>query len=281
MSRPDVRRVATGFQFTEGPVLLPDGDLLFSDIHGSRIYRFSRGEVYVYLDRPGMHPNGLALDLSGDLIICEHGRRCLSRQCRDGTIEVLSRDFEGRRLNSPNDVIVDSQGAIYFTDPPYGLAGRDGDPQKELPFNGLFRWQEGSLSLLCEAMAKPNGLALSPDEQFLYVANSDPADMYWNQFPLYADGSIGAPIRLLSLPSGDAGVPDGLKVRPDGSMVATGPGGILLLSAQGELAGRIPIPEIPANLALDPDGSLWVTARTSIYVVSRSFIEGGLAIPAV
>ena len=133
--------------------------------------------------------------------------------------------------------------------------------------------RRGALACCVRRWQNPNGLALSPDEQFLSVANSDRADMYWNRFPLYADGSIGAPIRLLSFPSGDAGVPDGLKVRPDGSLLATGPGGILLLSAEGELGGRIPIPEIPANLALDPDGSLWVTARTSIYVVSRSFIE--------
>ncbi len=264
-----VDRVASGFRFTEGPLVLPDHEVLFSDIHASRIYCYSRSGVSVRLDTPGIHPNGLALDASGSIIICEHGRRCISKLTASGQHSVLVDSWHGQRLNSPNDLVIHSTGAIYFTDPPYGLTGQDADPLKELPFNGIFRWFEGKLTLLCSRMTRPNGLAFSHDEHFLYVANSDPQDTYWHRYPLEADGTLGTPDRWYSLSSLAPGLPDGLKILPDGNILATGPGGLLLISPEGHLmAHPLPLPEVPANLAFALPGTIWVTARTSLYRLS-------------
>jgi sugar lactone lactonase YvrE len=265
--RCHVRRIAAGFRFTEGPVWSPDGFLLFSDVHASRILRWSEDAgVGVFLDDPEMCPNGLALE-SRSLIVCEHGRRQVTRLRRDGTRETLASHYERKRLNSPNDVVVKRDGSIYFTDPPYGLKLQDGDPAKELPFNGIFRWKDGRLWLLHDGMTRPNGLAFSADERRLYVANSDPADHYWMRFDVSSGGELAGPERFYAARGDEPGLPDGLKLDATDTLYCTGPGGILVLDPAGRLLTKVRIPEIPANLAWGPEGQLFVTARTGVYEV--------------
>lgn len=181
-----VERVADGFGFTEGPVWIKEGFLLFSDIPNNVIYKWDSTQgVSEFLKSSGydghaapagshIGSNGLTLDRQGKLIICEHGSRRLTRLENDGRRTVLADKYDGKRLNSPNDVVCKSDGALYFTDPPYGLLKRDADPARELPFNGVYRLTDARLQLLYDGLSRPNGLAFSPDEKHFFVANSDP-----------------------------------------------------------------------------------------------------------
>ena len=262
-----VEQVASGFQFTEGPVWHPDGTLLFSDIPADTIYRWTPGdpEAAVFR-RPSGHSNGLTLDAQTRLIACEHDRR-LSRTGADGTVTAIATHYNGGRLNSPNDVVVHSSGSIYFTDPPYGLP--DQSEGKEQPFNGVYRLDpDGTLTLLDDSFERPNGLAFSPDEQTLYV--DDSYRDHIRAFDVLPDGTLanGRLFVDLSLP-GAEGVPDGMKVDLLGNVFCTGPGGIAVVSPEGEILGRIEVPEQPANLAWGDDDykTLYVTARTGLYRV--------------
>lgn len=274
-----VEKVVGGFGFTEGPVWVRAGFLLFSDIPNNTIFKwhprhgiseFLKPSGYYGSDAPpGSHSgsNGLTLDLQYRLIICEHGNRRLTRLEKDGSLTVLANQYQGKRLNSPNDVVRKSDGAIYFTDPPYGLLKRDLDPGKELPFNGVYCLFRGELQLLYDQLTRPNGLAFSPDEKCLYVANSDPEKKIWMRFEVAADGRLSSPevfydaSRTLS-----EGVPDGLKVDRWGNLYCTGPGGIWIFSPAGVHLGTIAFPEVPANCNWGDEGkTLYVTARTSVY----------------
>lgn len=270
--------LATGFEWAEGPVWVPDdgGALLFSDVPNNRIWRWSEEqglEAYLepsgytgrgeYSGEPGS--NGLALHPGGGLVACEHGDRRVSRMEEGQGKRTLVDHYEGRRLNSPNDLVFDSKGALYFTDPPYGLPRRAEDPTRELDFCGVYRLSpEGQLSLLTDAMSRPNGIALSPDESTLYVANSDPEHAVWMAFDRAADGSLGegrvlfdATQRVGTAP----GLPDGLKVDAAGHLFATGPGGVLVLAPDGTHLGTIRPGHATANVAWGDDGSvLFLTA---------------------
>ena len=179
-----IEKVAGGFQFTEGPIWTRDGALLFSDIAANTIYRWAPGRgTTAFREHCGSEtdvppeamagPNGLTLDAAGGLLICEHGNRRLTRLAQAGSLTVVADRFEGKRLNSPNDVVCSSDGSIWFTDPPYGLRLRDRDPAKELPFNGIYRVRGTSIELVSTELTRPNGLAFSPDERFLYVSNPE------------------------------------------------------------------------------------------------------------
>lgn len=282
-----VERLAEGFGFTEGPVWVRDGYLLFSDIPNNVILKWHPvTRVSEFLTNAGAEasgspkgaqigPNGLTLDREGCLIICEHGNRRVTRLENDGQRTILAKDFQGKRLNSPNDVAVKSDGAIYFTDPPYGLAGRDNDPAKELPFNGIYRIFGETVELLHDGLTRPNGLAFSPDEEFLYVANSDPTQKRWMRFRVSADGTLARPKVFYDATQEPAeGVPDGLKVDRTGNLYCTGPGGVWVFSADGQHLGTIECPEVPANCAWGDDGkTLYITARTSLYRI-RLLVEG-------
>jgi len=272
-----VERIAGGLGFTEGPVWR-DGSLLFSDIPNNRIARWHRlpegPELTTYTT--GMS-NGLTLDHQGQVLAAEHGGRRVVRVADDGRREVLAEQFDGMRLNSPNDIVVKSDGAIYFTDPPYaiqpsvpGMPRPEGwwtqpIPGKEQSCNGVYRLgPDGSLDLLVDDFALPNGLAFSPDESILYV--DDSARKQIQAFDVGADGRLSNNRILLDMSSEDSGVPDGLKVDQQGNVFCTGPGGVWVCRANGEFLGRIILPELPANLGWGEDGSvLFVTARTSIY----------------
>ena len=272
---PKVEKILSGFQFTEGP-LWAEGRLLFSDIPASTIYSWTPGaehaEVY---RRPSGHSNGLTLDRRGRLIACEHDRR-LTRTERDGTLKVLAESYDGRRLNSPNDVVVARNGAIYFTDPPYGL--NDKLEGKDLPYQGVYRLGvRGKLTLLDDTFDRPNGLAFSPDEARLYV--DDTARRHIRVFDVRGDGSICNGRVFAELKGAKRGNPDGMKVDVQGNVLCTGSGGVWVIDPSGEPLGVVETPEVSSNVAWgDPDfKTLYITAQTSIYRVRTA--TGGAPSP--
>ena len=272
-----IERIAGGLTFTEGPVWRA-GHLLFSDIPNKRIVRWRRlpegPELTTYAT--GMS-NGLTLDRQGRVLAAEHDGRRVTRVADDGTRTVLAEHFQGKRLNSPNDIVVKSDGAVYFTDPPYGVrpappgtvrpAGwwTQPIPGKEQSSHGVYRLTpDGTLRLVADDFALPNGLAFSPDESVLYI--DDSAHKHIRAFDVAPDGSLTRSRILLDMKSDDPGVPDGLKVDVRGNVFCTGPGGVWVCRPDGALLGRIVLPELPANLAWGEDGSvLFLTARTSVY----------------
>ena len=273
---PDARveQLAGGFQFTEGPVWV-DGALLFSDIPADTIYCWvpddDRLEVY---RTPSGHANGLTLDREGFLLACEHDRR-VSRTEPDGTVVTVADRYQGKRLNSPNDIVVRSDGSIYFTDPPYGLPGHT--EGKELDYNGVYRIAlDGTVILLDDTFVRPNGLAFSPDEGTLYV--DDTQQMHIRAFDVLPDGRIanGRIFAELRDP-GATGAPDGMKVDLQGNVLCTGPGGVWVFDPTGVLLGKIVPREVPANLAWGDDDlrTLYFTARTGLYCIRT--LTGGKA----
>lgn len=285
-----VEKVAEGFIFTEGPVWLKSsGTLLFSDIPANTIYKWKPGTTAEIFRKPSGYEgsdlpagaywgsNGLILDKQGRLTICQHGNRRVVRLEKDGKETVLASHYEGMRLSSPNDGVYRSNGDFYFTDPPYGPVQGDDDPKKELPFNGVYRLTPtGKLQLLTKELERPNGIAFSPDEKVLYVANSYNKRKVWMRYPMRPDGTLGKGETLFNATAFPAdGVPDGMKVDVQGNVYCTGPGGILVLSAEGKHLGTIPVPEGPANLGWgDHDAqTLYITAKTGLYRI-RLLIQG-------
>ncbi|MBX6316350.1 MAG: SMP-30/gluconolactonase/LRE family protein [Isosphaeraceae bacterium] len=273
-----IERLAEGFDWAEGPVWVPKGEyLLFSDVPQNTVFQWKEGVGVRPFLKPsgytgnvprGGEPgsNGLLLDPQGRLILCQHGDRRVARLEEDGRFTTLADRYEGKRLNSPNDGVFKSNGDLYFTDPPYGLLKLNDDPQKELPFNGVYRLsKEGKLTLLTKEMTFPNGIAFSPDEKTLYVANSDPNQALWMAFPVKDDGTIGTGrVFFDATPlakQGKKGLPDGMKVDKDGHLFATGPGGVLIFAPDGTHLGTLATGEATANCGWGNDGSvLYITA---------------------
>ena len=222
-----------------------------------------------------MGSNGMTLDGAGRLTICEPGNHRLTRQETDGSLTVLADRFDGRRLNSPNDLVYKSDGSLYFTDPPHGLPLEDADPDKELPFNGVFRLADGKLTLVLADMNRPNGLAFSPDEAHLYVSNSDRNKKIWMRYEVEPDGSLSSGEVFLDLTSEPGQEPDGMKVDQRGNLYLTGPGGLWITDPRARVLGVIRTPVEPANVAWgDADGrTLYLTARSVLYRIRLS-IEG-------
>jgi gluconolactonase len=276
--------LADGFTWTEGPVWVEragEAFLLFNDIprnttfrwdpqHG--ISRFMQPSGYTGVAYYGLEPgaNGLILDSQGRLIMCEHGDRRVSRLAWDGGKQTLADNYRGARLNSPNDAVLHSSGAIYFTDPPYGLPQRERDPRRELDHFGVYRIApDGQLQLITTQLQRPNGIGLSPDEQTLYVAQSDPAAAIIMAFTIDADGGVGEG-RVLAdwtdqvgkLP----GLPDGLAVDSDGNLWCSGPGGVYVLSAEGKLLGRILTGERTSNCTFGGP------QRSTLFITADSYL---------
>ena len=266
-----LERVAGGFEFTEGPVWARDGSLLFSSPNTNTIYRLADGIVSVFRSKSGYTgvdvgryhqpgSNGLTLSPEGLLTICQHGNRRVIRVNPHGDVTVLADSFEGRRLNSPNDLVYRSDGTLFFTDPPFGLP----DPaESELGFSGVYRVRDGEVSLLTRELEGPNGLAFSPDERWLYVGNWDFDRIVVMRYdPETGEGSV-----FFDMTSPDAeDAIDGLKVDLDGNLYVCGPGGIWVLSPDGQHLGTLRLPETPHNLAWGGDGhDLYITALTSVY----------------
>ena len=273
-----IEKLADGFVFTEGPVWdRAGGRLLFSDVRGNGVYQWTEAdgtspviEPVFEGDRTGLRSvssNGLTLDAEGRLVMCEHGNRLISRVEADGTRTTLVDRYDGNRLNSPNDAAYGSDGWLYFTDPGSALEGRDASPLRELDFNGIYRLSpDGELELLYRDQSRPNGIALSPDEATLYVANSDPEQKVWMAYDVGADG-VSNPRVFFDVNDQTAeGAADGLKVDDAGNLFATGPGGVWVIAPDGTHLGTIMPDEVPANVAWGDDGStLYMTARTGLY----------------
>ncbi len=263
---PKLEQLATGFGFTEGPVWCGD-HLLFSDIPQNHImlWRMSgQGSEITIFRNPSGNSNGLTRDKSGRLLACEHGNRRVSRTEKNASVSAIAERYKGQRLNSPNDVVVRSDGTIYFTDPPYGLENHT--VGKETPFNGVYRIKpDGELVLLFDDFDRPNGLAFSPDEKTLYV--DDSTRCHIRAFDVDRAGNLSKGRVFVDIKSPEEGVPDGMKVDRQGNVYCTGPGGLWVIDPAGKPLGRIVLPEVPANVAWgDSDWkTLYITARTSIY----------------
>jgi gluconolactonase len=282
-----LERVAGGFEFTEGPLWSREDALLFSSPNTNAIYRWDAltGRVTVFRSKSGYTgvdigryhqpgSNGLTFDSTGRLTMCQHGNRRILRVEPHGNVTVLADAYEGRRLNSPNDLVYRSDDTLYFTDPPFGLPDVFDDPDKELAFSGVFRLRDGELTLESDELDGPNGLAFSPDERFLYVGNwpaHPPERKVIMRYEVDRDGHLsqGAVLCDLTDATGEDAL-DGLKVDAEGTIYACGPGGVWVISPEGERLGLLALPEAPHNLAWgDNDGkTLYIAASTSIYRIA-------------
>ena len=279
-----VEKIADGFSFIEGPVWHPDGYLLFSDPNNNTIYRYdpANHNVTVYISHSGyigadiaryQQPgsNGLAIDKEGRLLVDQHGNRRVIRHEKKGPVTVLADRINGKRLNSPNDIVVKTDGSIYFTDPPYGLPNFYEDPEKELDYAGVFMIKDGTVSVVAKGLGGPNGLAFSPDEKYLYVSNWDIRDIHHTKtlwrYEVQADGRLanGKEFFNFNFTEGDEAL-DGLKVDINGNLFVSAPGGVWILSPAGTILGKVVTPERPSNMAWGDDGhTLYLTAHSSLY----------------
>ncbi len=281
-----IEKLADGFTFTEGPVWHPDDYLLFSDPNTNVIYRYNpkNHNVTVYMSHSGYTgadigdyrqpgSNGLTIDKEGRLIVAQHGNRRLIRHERKGPVTVLSDNHDGKRLNSPNDVVLKSDGSIYFTDPPYGLPGLFNDPKKETPYQGVYMVKDGKTILLTTELGGPNGIAFSPDEKYLYLGNWDIRDVHntktvW-RYEVKPDGTLknGKVFFNWNLTEDDEAI-DGIKIDRDGNLFVSAPGGIWIVSAEAKLLGKIVTPERAANMAWGDDGkSLYLATHSSLHKI--------------
>jgi gluconolactonase len=272
-----IEKVAGGFSFTEGPLWRPDGHLWFSDVVGNKLRSVTPdGQVTLLIDQSGgpstappggfIGSNGMIADKDGTVLLCQHTNRRIVRVDKDLKMTPYLEKFEGKRFNSPNDLVYKSDGSLYFTDPPYGLAKGDQDPAKELKFNGVFRYAKGKLTAVVKDLPRPNGLAFSPDEKVFYVDNTEPK-RFWMRYDVAADGSLSNGRVFADVSDEkDSGGPDGMKVDSLGNVYGAGPGGVWVFSADGKHLGTIKTPETPANCGWGDDGkTLYITAVTSVY----------------
>ncbi|HHH49900.1 MAG TPA: SMP-30/gluconolactonase/LRE family protein [Saprospiraceae bacterium] len=267
--------------WTEGPLWVEDGQyLLFSDIPPNSIFKWKEGEkTSLYLKPSGYTQktkragepgsNGLLLDKHGNLVLCQHGDRRMAKMnaplnSPKSDFTTLADRYNGMKLNSPNDAVFHSNGDLYFTDPPYGLEKNADDPNKEIPYQGVYRLNtDGTVDLLTKALTRPNGIAFSPDEKKVYVSNSDPKKAIWMSYDLidgqFKNGSVF--YDATDLAGKEKGLPDGMKVAPDGTIFATGPGGVFVFSPEAKLLGKIKTGEATSNCAFGNNGKyLYLTA---------------------
>ncbi len=254
--------ISTGHEFTEGPYWHPDGYLLFSDIPANRIYRWVPGEdTEVFLD-PSGNSNGIQADIDGSILLCQHAGR-LSRLTDNGEIEVLADNYQGSRLNSPNDLAVHSNGTIYFTDPPFGVSDED----RELDFSGVYQLTpDGTLNLFYDEFDYPNGIILSPDERFLYVNDSETGDI--TVFDVDANGDVFSPRHFATVGAwGDGGAADGMVVDMQGRIYSTGPSGISIFDENGNHLQDVAFDQSVSNVEWSGDeaGVMYITSRDLVY----------------
>jgi gluconolactonase len=278
-----LEKIVDDHGWAEGPVWVRDGGyLLFSDVVKNRIYKWKEGVgESIVLDPSGYTgaapfagpepgSNGLALDPAGRMVFAQHGDRRISRREPDGRIVPLVERYQGRRINSPNDLVFRSNGDLYFTDPPFGLPGTFDDSAKELPFQGVYRLSpDGMLTLLTSELRAPNGIAFSPDERTLYVSNADRARLVWMAYPVLSDGSLGVGRVLFDGTqafAGRRGTADGMKVDAEGNIYGAGPGGVYVFSPAGVLLGWFDFGGNVGNVAWGEDGrTLFIAANATVY----------------
>jgi gluconolactonase len=279
-ANPKLFKIAEGFQFTEGPVWVKPGYLLFSDPNANTIYKYNPADAKLsvfknqsgYSDtdiaeyvQPG--PNGIALDPQGRLTINEHGNRRVTRIEKNGAFTVLADRYQGKRLNSPNDLVYRSDGTLFFTDPPFGLPKVYDDPRKELGYSGVFALHRGALKLVSSELKGPNGIALSPDEKYLYVGNWDPVKKVVMRYEIAAEATLsnGKIFFDMTSAAGEDAI-DGIKVDREGNLYVSGPGGLWIISPTGKHLGTVITPKHPHNLAWGDDGkALYLTAQGTLY----------------
>ena len=275
-----IELLAEGFDWAEGPVWVDRlNGVLFSDVPNNKVYMWNEKKgLSIFLEPSGMTnysptnktdgSNGLALDKNGNLILCQHGDRTVARlkkwNFKKPSFDIIVEKYEGKRLNSPNDLVFDKSGSIYFTDPPYGLKIQDDDPLKELNFNGIYRWSESKgIELLSKSMKRPNGIILSEDEKTVYVGNSDKDNNVIIAFDNKKNGLVNERVFFdgNKLSKNRVGLFDGLKLHSSGIIFTTGPGGVLLLDSKGKHLGTIMPGKATANCAFDSDESyLYLTS---------------------
>jgi len=281
-----IEKLAGGFTFIEGPLWRPFGALWFSDVVGNVVRQWTPDGKVIEILRPGGYdgnslpaggyigPNGSTAGENGSSVLCQHGNRRIVRVDRHMTITTIVDNFQGKKLNAPNDVVYRSDGSLFFSDPPYGLPLGDDDPMKELPFNAVFKFTNGKLDPIITDMTRPNGVAFSPDEKTLYVSNSDENRRVWNRYDMNPDGTVrNGSVFADVTQHEDAGLPDGMKLDARGNIFATGPGGVWVFTPEGRHLGTIKTPEQPANCAWGDDWrSLYITACTGLYRVKTSTV---------
>lgn len=279
--------IAEGFDWSEGPLWLEDQKMLiFSDVPKNTVYKWTEEkghEVYLkpsgytgnsspYSDEEGS--NGLTLSNEGKLVLCQHGDRRVSMMDAPlndpkPTFVPLADNFQGKKLNSPNDAVFNTAGNLFFTDPPYGLPNRMESPTKEIPFQGVYKASNGVVTLLTDSVSRPNGIAFFPGEKRLIVANSDPAKAVWYTFDLMENDSLTNARIFYDATENtktEKGLPDGLKVDKQGNVFASGPGGVWIFDKDGKLLGKIKLPEATSNCAFSNDEkTLYITV--DMYVV--------------
>ena len=288
-----LEKIVDDHGWAEGPAWISAGGyLLFSDVVKNAIYRWKEGEgerVFLrpsgYTGRapfPGAEPgsNGIAVDAEGRLVFCQHGDRRIVRREADGRLTVLVERYQGKRINSPNDLVFRSNGDLYFTDPPFGLPNSYRDPAKELPFQGVYRLgRDGRLTLLTSELSGPNGIAFSPDERTLYVSNADAKRLVWMAYGVKSDGTLG-PGRTFydgtATLAGRQGTADGMKVDVRGNLFAVGPGGVYVFAPDATLLGWFDFAGNAGNVAWGEDGStLFIAANAAVYRVRLSTVGAG------
>jgi gluconolactonase len=260
-----VEKIASGFEFTEGP-LRYDGRLVFSDIPANTVYEWTPDAGHSVFLRPSGHANGLAVDADGRLLLAQHDGQ-VGRLAAETMVEPLVQSYDGRRLNSPNDLTVADDGTIYFTDPPYGVDAEN----RELDFSGVYRLDsDGSLTLLTREFSRPNGIVLSPDESTLYV-NDTESDII-RAYDVTEEGGITNGRVFAEMEGEEPGNADGMKVDAEGNLYSTGPGGIWVYAPSGERRDHVPVPKAPTNVAFGgaDHTSLFITAQDNVYRVSLS-----------
>lgn len=253
-------KITSGYEFTEGPIWHSSGYLLFSDIPANTIYKWKPGEEVVEYLKPSGHSNGLAFDQKGRLLLAQHDG-AVARLTKGKELSIVVNSFKGQRLNSPNDLVVKSDGSIYFTDPPYGVS----EEEKELDVNGVYRYSpEEGLQLLVDDFDRPNGIVFSPDEERLYI--NDSRHNHIRVFKVNEDGSIEDGKIFATMEADGDGAADGMKVDTDGNLYSTGPGGLWVFSPEGKLLQQVDTPRI-TNLAWGgANGStLFMTAPNAVY----------------
>ncbi|HVV28236.1 MAG TPA: SMP-30/gluconolactonase/LRE family protein [Rhizomicrobium sp.] len=270
-----IEKAATGFVFTEGP-MWKDGKLWFSDVRGDKVRTLTPdGKVTVILNDSGgiknapvtanFGSNAMVTDKDGSILVTRMGIGTIERMDDRGNLKPFLSKYEGKRLNSPNDLVFAKDGALWFTDPSFGLPKMDADPKKELKFNAVFRFAGGKLTPVITDLGQPNGIGFSPDGKTLYISNSMPDMTVW-AYDVGPGGKLSGKRKLISYPGSAPDVPDGLKVDSAGNIWTTGPGGVRIITPQGKVLGQIKIPEIVANIAFAEDGrTVYLTGSTSIY----------------
>ncbi|MDQ2901298.1 MAG: SMP-30/gluconolactonase/LRE family protein [Acidobacteriota bacterium] len=274
-----IEKLAGGFQFTEGPLWFPAGYLWFSDVVGNVVRQWSPDGKVIEILRPGgadqsygppgsfIGPNGMIHDKGDAVLLCQHGNRRIARISKARQVSNYLDRFEGKRFNSPNDLVYKSDGALYFTDPPYGLIKQDEDSSKEIKFNGVFRYADGKTQAVIKDLTRPNGIAFSPDEKILYISNSDEKHKVWMRYDVQPDGTVAnGKVFFDATSETEKGLPDGMKVDSNGNLYCAGPAGIWIFSPDGKHLGTIKPGEVPANCNWGDDGkSLYITAETGLY----------------